>query len=80
MELFGTNFKQKTSKKYCCEMCDYSTERKHNLSVHYTTAKHTMEVNGTKNKQKTSSFIGTHFQCENCEIKILNRIISQFLL
>ena len=67
MEIFGTNFKQKTSKKYCCEVCDYSTERKHNLSVHYTTAKHTMEVNGTKNKQKTSKSVGTHFQCESCD-------------
>ena len=55
MELFGTNIKQKTSKKYCCEICNYITDRKNNYVTHMTTAKHLMELNGTNFKQKTSN-------------------------
>jgi len=62
MEVFGTNIKQKLSKKYCCEFCHYSTERKSNMGNHNKSAKHTMESNGTKIKQKLSN----NFECENC--------------
>ena len=31
MELFGNEIKQKLSKKYCCEKCDYNTDRKSNF-------------------------------------------------
>ena len=32
--------KQKTSKYYCCENCDYVTSRKSNLNAHVNSAKH----------------------------------------
>jgi len=62
MEVFGTNIKQKTSKKYCCNFCNYNTERKSNIDNHNKTSKHIMATNGNKNKQKTSN----NFECENC--------------
>ena len=62
MEIIGTNIKQKTSKKYCCEICQYNTERKSNYENHLTTAKHLKEINGTNFKQKTSNII----ECEIC--------------
>jgi hypothetical protein len=55
MEIIGTNIKQKTSKKYCCEICNYNTERKSNIDNHLMTAKHLKEINGTNFKQKTSN-------------------------
>jgi hypothetical protein len=62
MEINGSNIKQKTSKKYCCEICQYNTERKSNYENHLTTAKHLKEINGTNFKQKTSNII----ECEIC--------------
>jgi hypothetical protein len=62
MEVIGTDIKQKLSKKYCCDVCDYNTDRKSNIDNHYSSAKHIMEVNGTKIKQKLSNI----FECENC--------------
>ena len=62
MEIIGTNIKQKKSKKYCCEICQYNTERKSNYENHLTTAKHLKEINGTNFKQKTSNII----ECEIC--------------
>ena len=55
MELIGTNIKQKTSNKYCCEICNYITDRKNNYVTHMTTAKHLKELFGTNIKQKTSN-------------------------
>jgi hypothetical protein len=65
MELFGNEIKQKLSKKYCCEKCDYNTDRKSNLTNHFKSDKHVKEINGTKIKQKLS----THHNCENCHKK-----------
>ena len=65
MELFGNDIKQKLSKKYCCEKCDYNTDRKSNLTNHFKSDKHVKEINGTKIKQKLS----THHNCENCHKK-----------
>jgi len=65
MELFGNDIKQKLSKKYCCEKCDYNTDRKSNLTNHFKSDKHVKEINGTKVKQKLS----THHNCENCHKK-----------
>jgi hypothetical protein len=62
MEIFGNKIKQKLSKKYCCESCDYSTERKSNLVNHCNSAKHLKEINGNKIKQKLSNKL----TCEKC--------------
>jgi hypothetical protein len=63
MEIYGSNIKQKLSKKYCCEVCDYNTDRKSNIQNHYNSAKHTKELNGTKNKQILSN---NNYVCEYC--------------
>jgi len=62
MEVIVTNIKQNLSKKYCCENCDYNTDRKSNLDNHFKSAKHKKEINGTKNKQ----ILSNNFVCENC--------------
>ena len=63
MEVFGTVIKQKLSKKYCCEICDYNTERKSNLENHLKSAKHVKEINGSKIKQTLSN---NNLVCEIC--------------
>jgi hypothetical protein len=62
MEVDGTNIKQKLSKKYFCELCDYNTDRKSNIENHFNSAKHKMEQTGTKNKQ----ILSNNYTCENC--------------
>jgi hypothetical protein len=62
MEVFGSNIKQKLSKNYCCEKCNYVTERKSNIDNHLLSAKHLKEINGTNIKQKLSN----KFCCEKC--------------
>jgi hypothetical protein len=62
MEIFGNEIKQKISKKYCCKICDYNTERKCNLKHHLISSKHLKELNGNKIKQKLSNKL----ECENC--------------
>jgi hypothetical protein len=58
MEINGNKIKQKLSKKYCCEICDYITDRKSNLDNHNLSAKHIKEINGNEIKQKIA--------CKNC--------------
>lgn len=65
MELLELNFKQKLSKKYCCEICNYNTDRKSNLVNHLTSAKHQMELFGTNFKQKLSKKCYTCNICKN---------------
>ena len=62
----GNETKQKISKKYCCETCDYSTERKSNIMHHFNTLKHINSTNGNKNKQNKQDIIEI-YRCENCE-------------
>ena len=62
MEIFGNEIKQKLSKKYCCEICDYTSDRKSNLGNHLLSAKHIKELNGNEIKQKLSN----NLICENC--------------
>jgi hypothetical protein len=62
MELNGTNIKQKLSNKFCCEKCNYITDRKSNIAAHLTSAKHLKELNGTDFKQTLSN----KFECEFC--------------
>jgi len=63
MEVFGNIIKQKLSKKYCCEICDYNTDRKSNLETHLKSAKHVKEINGSKIKQTLSN---NNLVCEIC--------------
>ncbi len=63
MEVFGNIIKQKLSKKYCCEICDYNTDRKSNLENHLKSAKHVKEINGSKIKQTLSN---NNLVCEIC--------------
>ena len=62
MEVFGSKIKQKLSNKYCCEKCNYITERKSNIDNHLLSSKHLMEINGSNIKQKLSNI----FCCEKC--------------
>ena len=59
METDGTNIKQKISKKYCCEKCNYVTDRKSNINNHFNSLKHFKAYAGPENKQK-------HLECKNC--------------
>jgi hypothetical protein len=67
MELNGTNIKQQLSNKFCCEKCQYITDRKNNMATHMKSAKHLKELNGTNFKQTLSN----NFECEKC-----NRLYS----
>ena len=63
MTTFDNKIKQKLSKKYFCENCDYITERKGNLENHFNSAKHIKTTNNNGIKQKLS----TNHKCEFCE-------------
>jgi ribosomal protein L37AE/L43A len=63
MTTFDNEIKQKISKKYSCEKCDYNTDRKSNLENHLLSAKHIKTTNDNKNKSKLS----TKHKCDNCE-------------
>jgi len=45
--------KQKLSKKYCCEKCDYVTSRKSNYESHILSTRHTKT---TIRQRKTTKF------------------------
>ena len=60
--MFSNKIKQKLSKKYSCEFCDYITERKSNLDNHNLSAKHIKSMNSNEIKQKLS----TDHICEIC--------------
>ena len=62
MELGGTNIKQSLSNKFCCEKCNYATDRKGNMATHIASAKHLKELNGTNIKQILSNL----HDCKNC--------------
>ena len=64
MELLEIDFKQKLSKKYCCKICDYNTERKSNLLNHFGSAKHQKELLGNNFKQNLSK---KTFSCDICK-------------
>ena len=69
MEIFGNQIKQKLSNKYCCEVCDYFTDRKSNLNNHFNSLRHHKEIAGNNLEIKLSklSKIKQNFSCQNCE-------------
>jgi len=77
METLGNKNKPKTSQKYYCKTCDYTTCKKSNYESHISTSKHkkmsngnVLETNGNENKPKTSS---DYFTCEKCNKEFKNR-------
>ena len=76
MEVLEGIIKQKISKKYQCEFCDYITSRKSNMNNHINSAKHIKETNGTQNLLNGTQFLlnGTQkatclskkYNCKNC--------------
>ena len=63
MATVGNEIKQILSKKYCCKICDYITERKSNLDTHILSAKHQSATVSNSYQQKLSKY----FCCENCD-------------
>jgi hypothetical protein len=63
--MFSNKNEQKLSKKYCCEICDYNTDRKSNLDNHNLSAKHIKSMNSNEIKQ----FLSTDHICEICNKK-----------
>jgi hypothetical protein len=64
MEINGNKNKQKTSKIFCCEICQYITDRKGNLVSHFATAKHLKEINVNNFKQISSNILECEFCCK----------------
>jgi hypothetical protein len=58
----GNNIKQKLSNLFCCEICDYTTKRKSNLTNHLNTTRHKMATHGNQNKQ----ILSKKFVCQIC--------------
>ena len=69
----GNEIKQKLSKNYYCEYCDYSTCRKSNIDAHFMSTRHINSTNGNTNgnniKQiKQNVSIGIEkYTCEICK-------------
>ena len=61
MEIIGNKIKQILSKNYSCEICDYHTDRKSNITNHFKSKKHIVK-NGNKIKQISSN----NFTCDIC--------------
>ena len=77
METLGNENQQKTSKIFCCNICNYKTIRKCNYSEHLLTAKHQKHANGNgldtfgnEIQQKMYTF---KYTCQNCDKEFKNR-------
>jgi hypothetical protein len=62
MATVGNNIKQKISTEYYCELCDYITCRKSNITNHYKSIRHILATNGNIIKQSENN----NFICEIC--------------
>jgi hypothetical protein len=69
MATVGNELKQKLSNKYCCEICNYNTDRKSNYDSHLMSAKHKMATNGNEIKQKISN----EYTCDICNKVYMDR-------
>jgi hypothetical protein len=68
MEVFGNNgneIKQKKNGFFCCEKCEYITDRKNNMDNHCLSAKHLKGQNGNNFKQKLSNIFTCKWCCKN---------------
>jgi hypothetical protein len=57
----GNNFNPKISHKYCCEACDYVTDKKSNINNHFNSAKHKKIVGNNFKPSLSHNFI-----CDTC--------------
>jgi len=65
MSTISNEIKQKVSKKYSCEICDYNTDRKSNFESHNLTVKHLTATFGNKKQQKLSKN-NNKLECDFC--------------
>jgi hypothetical protein len=65
MEIAGNEIKQKLSNRYCCNYCDYYTDRKSNLNNHLNSLRHNKEINGNNLELKLSK-IKQKLSCDIC--------------
>ena len=71
METLGNQNQPKTSQKYCCETCDYNTDKRCNFTSHLNSIKHKSGIagnNGNQKQPKTSQNV-----CELCDTCYKNR-------
>jgi hypothetical protein len=77
METAGNQIKPKTSLKYYCNYCDYTTSKKSNYETHIATSKHKKLSNGnileTAGNKIKPKFCSQVFACENCNKEFKNR-------
>ena len=59
--------KQKLSKKYYCEKCDYNTCRKSNYETHCLSTKHLKNTEMTTQNNDFKQILSKKYQCQNCE-------------
>ena len=64
MTTYDNEIKQKSSTKYCCEICDYNTSKKYNYNEHLLTTKHKKTI---KNNDNTVKIKQKKYICENCD-------------
>jgi hypothetical protein len=75
MDTLSNKKEAKSSNKYNCILCDFSTSRKSNIEKHYLTRKHLSKsehVTLSNKKEAKSSNIITYI-CENCNKEYKNR-------
>jgi hypothetical protein len=63
METKGDKIKQKISNLFCCDICDYNTERKSNYETHLLSAKHKNATKGDILLQNSANFKQDHLSC-----------------
>jgi len=61
----------KSSNCFCCENCEYITDKKYNYTKHLLTSKHQMTTNDNKKVAKSSKI---NLFCEKCEKMFSDRV------
>ena len=59
-------FKQKNSKTFCCEKCDYNTSKKSNFETHILSKKH-KNNELTTNDNEFKQILSKKYQCQKCD-------------
>ena len=59
--------KQKLSKNYCCETCDYVTCRKSNYDSHILSTRHSKNNASTTQNNEVQQILSKKYLCENCQ-------------
>ena len=61
------SIKQKLSKKYYCEKCDYVTSRKSNYDTHILSGRHSKNNASTTQNNEVQQILSKKYLCENCQ-------------